>query len=101
MDHYQAIVDAVNKFNRMRIANISHGACDSEIYYAFRNVIRQAIKGRDPYIPRSQSEWELYETVGADEAAEILYQTAAEVVNTIRTCPIRYIAQAKELVDSL
>ncbi len=101
MDHYQAIVDAVNKFNRTRIANISHGACDSEIYYAFRNVIRQAVKGRDPYIPRSRSEWELYETVGANDAAETLYQAAADVVNTIRTCPISYMAQVKELVDRI
>ena len=55
VDHYKAIVDALGKFNRTRIVNISHGACDSEISSVMRNLVRMAAKGRDPYVPVSLS----------------------------------------------
>lgn len=101
MDHYQGIVKAIEEFNNALVANVSHGACDSEVFYSFRYVVRQAIKGRDPYVPRSRREWELYENPGANEAAQTLYHAATKVVNAIRSCPIMYVSQVQELIDKM
>lgn len=95
------LLSAANAFMKVMKENHACGTGDSEVYYVFRELLRKAMRGQDPYVPRSADGWQLYDMPESPRVAECLHQAAVDTINAMKSCPIRYIKQVGDFVNSL
>jgi hypothetical protein len=101
MNDYDRLLEKARLFRDLLSENRSCGSADSEVYYTFKELLRQAAKGQDPYVPMSFDGWKLYNMPGSHVVAKQLHTAAVATINAIKNCPIRYIQQVNDFVREL
>jgi hypothetical protein len=68
----------------------SFGAMDTEPDGVFQGLLRAAVDGKTPNVPRTANAWELYaNSMNCDEAAAALEKAARAVVDAIEAVPLK------------
>ena len=65
------------------------GACDSEPYWTFENIVQDTLKGGKGKLPRSSTDWQLYSTMATGPAARDMTKSAKlvrDLVKKYRKC---------------
>lgn len=77
-----------------------YGATDSEPRYVVYDLIRKAYEGRNPKIPRTADEWELYSSMeGVEEVASQLGEQLKVVVDGLGNLTVLEARKLKELPE--
>lgn len=84
MTQLQEIKSAIQNFSTVQQQFSKYGACDSEPCHVFADLIRQALKGKEPTVPFEAEDWELYSSsMNCNEAAKALHDAAKKVVDLL------------------
>lgn len=101
MREYERLVETASSFRKLLMDNRTYGTADSEVYHVFKDILRRAMKGGDPYVPMSREGWQLYDLPGSHMVAQQLHAAAVAAVDALKTCPIRYARQVGDFVNGL
>lgn len=86
----ESVLEEIKAFEATQSKYREYGANDTEPDGIFQRIVDNAVKGKEPSIPRSGHGWELYaNSMDCTEAALALHDQALRVVRAIEMCPIR------------
>lgn len=75
---------AIKNFSTVQQRFSNFGACDSEPCYVFADLLRKTIRGKEPTVPKTAEDWQLYSSsMDCSVAAAALHDAAREVVDLL------------------
>lgn len=98
----QKVKEAIRKFRTTQHTYRSHGAEDSEPCAVFYKILRDAVNGKDSFIPQTGEGWELYAfSMDCREAADALHLAALGVLQAVFACTVGDMRELREYVSGI
>lgn len=93
------IFAAIKAFEKLQERYRKFGAWDTEPDGVFQQVLKNAVDGTQPKIPRTGDHWQLYShSMNCDEAANALHDQTLKIVRLIETSQIKDLSEIKHRI---
>ena len=97
----EEIFAEIKAFEKLQEKYKQFGAWDTEPDGIFQKILSDAVKGKNPKLPRTGAQWELYSSsVNCEEAANALHDQALKIVRRIESAQIKDLNEIKRRVSA-